>query len=208
MRKGAWIGTYTGIHFYPLDPKPEDVRLEDISRALSQICRFNGHTKEPYSVALHCLNVSKFLKEWGCDELTQLYGLLHDAAEAYIGDITRPFKMCLADIGCLKAFDDIEVDVTEAIYRHFNIHCPDEKQAGVVKEADNYVLALEAKRYMYNTGDWRLERTNLADRLDTLDGMCHGEARLLEFYYKYAVLNLLNSVWDKTPIGKEKPANG
>jgi len=200
MRKGAWIGTYTGIHFYPLDPLPEDVCIEDIAHSLSQICRFNGHTKGFYSVALHCLNVAKYLKKWGYDGLVQLCGLLHDAPEAYIGDVTRPFKLCLTDIGCLKAFDDIEDSVTIAIYKHFELPSPDEKTQEVVKMADDYVLALEAKRFMCNIDGYDLSLTNRSDRLDNI---CHGEPELVEEYYQLRVLTLLNKVWRRTPEYQE-----
>lgn len=47
----TWIQTYTGVKFYPLDPVAEDIRIEDIAHALSMICRFNGHSKQFYSVA-------------------------------------------------------------------------------------------------------------------------------------------------------------
>lgn len=53
MRKGDWILTFTGRRFYPLDPRPEDVCLEDIAHALSLICRYNGHSRFFYSVAEH-----------------------------------------------------------------------------------------------------------------------------------------------------------
>lgn len=188
MRKGDWIGTYTGIHFYPLDPKPEEVSIDDIAHSLSLICRFNGHSKEFYSVAQHSLNVAKVLKKWRLSELTQLYGLLHDAAEVYIGDITRPFKLCLSDIGRLRAFNNIEIAVTKAINQHFGIPCPTDEIIGLIKRADDYILTLEAKRFMRNTSEWRLNLTNESDRIDTFDG----EAGLIEACYKAQVLELLS----------------
>jgi len=56
MRKGDYLGTFSGKHFWPLDPKPEDINLQDIIHALSNICRFNGHTNRFYSVAEHMLS--------------------------------------------------------------------------------------------------------------------------------------------------------
>ena len=57
-RKGDWILTYSGIEFWPLDPRPEDVRIEDIAHALSMQCRFAGHCDRFYSVAEHSIRVA------------------------------------------------------------------------------------------------------------------------------------------------------
>src|SRR5579885_2784587 len=87
MRHGDWIQTYCGVAFYPLDPRPEEILIEDIAHALSMLCRFTGHVKRFYSVAQHCVYVSH-----RCDPKDALWGLLHDAAEAYLNDISRPVK--------------------------------------------------------------------------------------------------------------------
>lgn len=91
-RRGDWVATYTGRQFWPLDVRPEDLSIHDIARALAFQCRFNGHLMAFYSVAEHCVRVSKALELAGHDERTQLWGLLHDAPEAYIGDMVRPLK--------------------------------------------------------------------------------------------------------------------
>ena len=87
----AWIQTYSGKRF-ELDGEidPETIDIEDIAHALSQICRFGGHTRAFYSVAEHSVRVSHLLFDHG--RKVQLQGLLHDAAEAYLGDIVRPMK--------------------------------------------------------------------------------------------------------------------
>src|ERR1700683_336889 len=85
--RGAWIVTFSGRRFYVLDPRPSDVRIEDIAHSLSLQCRFNGHVKNFYSVAQHSVLVSE-----RCDPADALYGLLHDASEAYIGDMSAPLK--------------------------------------------------------------------------------------------------------------------
>lgn len=82
-----WIMTRTGKHFRPFHPKIEDIEIEDIAHALSHICRFNGHTSKFYSVAEHSILVSVL-----CPEGLKLRGLLHDGAEAYMGDMPRPLK--------------------------------------------------------------------------------------------------------------------
>lgn len=86
-RKGDWIQTFLGVQFWPLDPRVEDIRLLDIAHALSNLCRFTGHCQQFYSVAQHSVLVSQNVPK---DDAK--WGLLHDAAEAYLGDLSRPIK--------------------------------------------------------------------------------------------------------------------
>lgn len=150
MRKGDYIGTYTGIHFYPLDPRLDEVRIVDIAHALSNICRFNGHTKYFYSVATHSINVCALLRARGENSLVQLYGLLHDASEAYCCDIPRPLKNFLPE------YKDIEAGIMATVYEHFGLEPPDKKTIDAVKEADDFILTLESRRLMNNTSEWNL----------------------------------------------------
>ena len=87
MRESGWIVTYTGRKFYPLDPSPQDIDILDIAHALSNACRFSGHTREFYSVAQH-----SYLVAFTAGREHALYGLLHDASEAYLCDISTPVK--------------------------------------------------------------------------------------------------------------------
>jgi len=84
------IGTYSGRGVNPLCPKPKDICIDDIAHALSNICRFNGHCREFYSVAQHCVYVAAAL--WNCGTDNCLCGLMHDASEAYLGDVITPIK--------------------------------------------------------------------------------------------------------------------
>ena len=81
-----------GKHFYPLNPNPQDIDIEDIAHALSLICRANGHFKYFYSVAQHCIACAEEAVERGCSVEVILGCLLHDASEAYLCDVTRPVK--------------------------------------------------------------------------------------------------------------------
>lgn len=110
MSKLAWTQTYTGKMFYPFDPRPDDVCIEDIAHALAMQCRFNGHCREFYSVAQHSVIVSMNVP--ACDAMK---GLLHDAAEAYVGDLVRPIKKHLPE------FRVIEEAVHSAICLAFRI---------------------------------------------------------------------------------------
>jgi hypothetical protein len=102
--------TYTGKLFHPLDPDPSEVCLRDIAHALAQIPRFGGHASERYTVAQHSLRLAKLVPT---PEL-RLPGLLHDAAEAYIGDIPTPLKR-------VPAVQWIEEQILRAIFYHFGI---------------------------------------------------------------------------------------
>lgn len=72
--------------------RPDTVDIEDIAAHLSKINRFNGATREPYSVAQHSVLVARILALAGHDAATQLWGLLHDAHEAYLGDMATPVQ--------------------------------------------------------------------------------------------------------------------
>lgn len=94
-RVGDWMITFTGKRFYPLDPRPEDVNFRDIGHALSMICRYGGHIRRFYSVAEHCALMAAYFEQRG-DLPKARYALIHDAPEAYIGDMVRPLKRDMA----------------------------------------------------------------------------------------------------------------
>ena len=133
----AWIQTYTGRKISLLHPHPEDVDIIDIAQSLSKICRFGGHCQRFFSVAEHSVLVS-FICQGNSGRARQhiaLQGLLHDAAEAYIGDIVSPLKKLL------PAVTEIEDKWLKAIGEAFGVGLsplPDE-----VKQADLISLRLE-----------------------------------------------------------------
>ena len=94
-----WIQTHLGIQFIVLEPRFENIHIGDIAHALSMNCRFNGHCKDFYSVAEHSVHVSRILDD---DPNLALWGLLHDASEAYITDLPRPVK------NAMPQFEEIE----------------------------------------------------------------------------------------------------
>jgi len=115
-RKGDWQQTYTGLQFWPLDPRTEEVCIEDIAHHLSMTCRYGGAVKSFYSVAQHSILVSEALERrhptrpdlWR-------WGLLHDASEAYLPDVQRPIKPDL------DGFAEIEKRVMTAICWKFGL---------------------------------------------------------------------------------------
>lgn len=149
-RIGDWISTYTGRKFWVLDPRPEEINIEDIAHALSMMCRYRGHCKFFYSVAQHCIGVQETLKEWGYNELIQLYGLLHDATEAYICDIPRPIKNNIPNYKSME--NELEVKILQA----FNLSRPIPEISKIIKDADNAMLKCEAKVLMSDWEEWYL----------------------------------------------------
>jgi 5'-nucleotidase len=128
---GGWMHTYTGKRFYPLTPRLEDVDLRDIAHALSMICRFGGHCETHYSVAQHSVLVSMH-----CDEAS--WGLLHDAAEAYVGDLIRPIKHQMG----MERYRQAEDRVMNVICTRFGLPL---RMPQSVKLADRIVLATEGR---------------------------------------------------------------
>lgn len=129
-RQGDWMLTVTGVQFWPIDPLPDEVRILDIAHALSRTCRFGGHVPSGfYSVAEHSLLVSEVLPE-----PLKLWGLLHDASEAYISDIVRPAKRFIV------GYDEVEARIMRAVSERFGL---DPVMPPEVKQADEAVLHAE-----------------------------------------------------------------
>lgn len=132
--------THSGVAFYPLDPRPEEILLKDIAWGLSQTCRYAGQCKFPYSVAQHsvlCAMIAEQLYP-GNEELI-LWALLHDATEAYISDIPRPLKKFLPDY--IKIEDELMAKIAHKF--HLGSCMPPE-----IKQIDNGILADEFAQIM------------------------------------------------------------
>ena len=130
----SWILTHTGKRFDLLAPCAELISTIDIAHALSLVCRFNGHTRHHYSVAQHSLLVASIVPA----DL-QLTALLHDATEAYVGDLVRPLKALLPD------YSEIEHGIWLAICDRFNL---DPALPTSIHEADMIALATERRDLM------------------------------------------------------------
>lgn len=142
-----WMQTYTGKAFFPLDPQPEDLDIHDIAFGLARCCRFAGQIQRFYSVAEHAVHVS-----FECSPRHALEGLMHDAAEAYLGDLTRPVKIALRQIesGRIGAtgrssYDDLEDAICKAIAKRWKLTYP---WPADVKAADESVLMAERRDLM------------------------------------------------------------
>jgi hypothetical protein len=138
--RGPTITLASGRLFDFLDPHGSDFTIEDVAHGLAHVCRYAGQCRAFFSVAEHSIMVSDLVTEFAYE------ALLHDAAEAFIGDITRPLKQLLPE------FKRIEANVQDAIIERFGMN-PDYKQA--VKEADLRVLAAEQIQAMApGCADW------------------------------------------------------
>lgn len=123
------IRTFTGVFIDVTNPKPEQILIEDIAHALSNQCRFGGHTLQFYSVAEHCLLVSEMVPD-----KHRLAALLHDASEAYLVDIPTPVKQMLPE------YYTIEYRLMEVIAEKFGFDFPLHEH---IADADNTILEAE-----------------------------------------------------------------
>ena len=142
-----WIQTFTGTTVYPLAIQQFSINIEDIAHALSNMCRFTGHTREFYSVAEHSIRVSELVPK----EL-KLAALLHDGSEAYLSDIASPVK----NHPDFSFYRDAELDVQTAIYQSFGIYLDFSKHS-IIRRADIILLVTE-KRDLMTKGEreWEL----------------------------------------------------
>lgn len=130
-----YIMTASGEDFWFLNPAPETIKIGDIASALSKLCRYTGHCRHFYSVAQHSVIVSHLVPE----ELA-LEGLMHDASEAYLGDISSPLKRLLPE------YQVIEKSLESAIAAKFGLMFhPELGWPSPVGRADISALALEKK---------------------------------------------------------------
>jgi 5'-deoxynucleotidase YfbR-like HD superfamily hydrolase len=140
----TWILTRSGRRFDLLAPKADQVCTLDIAHALSQLCRFNGHTSRHYSVAQHSLLVASIVPAEH-----QLAALLHDATEAYVGDMVRPLKLGMREFyegqSLVSLYDEVERKVWLAICEHFHL---EPELPACVHEADMVALATERAQLM------------------------------------------------------------
>lgn len=134
--RGPAFQTVGGTLFYILDPQPEDVSIYDIAHNLSMQCRYNGALPQFYSVAQHSVYVAEYMERKGIRARRCLKALLHDAHEAYIGDIVTPLKVVLPD------YQEIERRIDNAIFDKFDVPRGFDE---LIKEADKRVFATEVR---------------------------------------------------------------
>lgn len=141
-KRALWIQTYAGLKFHPWAPSLKSFLPRDVAHSLSNLCRFNGHCREFYCVAQHsCVVAGIAMNESGRLDVG-LHALLHDAAEAYVGDLVRPIKKGMPEFGL------VEDGVHGAMYQAWGLRPMDKVEAGIVRWADNVALATERRDLM------------------------------------------------------------
>lgn len=175
-RHGDWMQTYTGRQFWPLDPRPEEINIIDIAHHLSQLCRYGGATRFPYSVAQHSVLLATWCADNGYDERTQLAALLHDASEAYLSDVIRPIKPFLS------GYAEAEAALMAVIGLRFGL---DFEAHPMIKTIDTRILSDERVQVLNPCpipwkAEWSLEP--LGVRIESWSPSIAKERFLLAFY--------------------------
>jgi hypothetical protein len=128
----------SGLYFDFLDPQPDQFTLEDIAGALAKICRFGGQVESFYSVAEHSVACAMVARKDGMPLDTQAAALMHDAAEAFCGDVVKPLKVMLAE------YAGIEQRVEAVIAEKFGIDF--RRESEIVREIDHAMLICERRQ--------------------------------------------------------------
>jgi hypothetical protein len=144
---GPYLQTVSGRWINPFDPDPDQLDAGDIARALANQCRFGGHSRVFYSVAQHSVIVSQLVEQCSGDTEDVFAALMHDAAEAYLGDMPHPLKH-RSQLGA--AFKAAEAHLEQAIRDRFGI----KRDVPEIKRADRALLATERLAFSAETWHW------------------------------------------------------
>ncbi len=144
---GPYLQTVSGRFVNPFDPDPEQLDPGDIARALANICRFGGHCRPFYSVAQHSVIVSELVEQRGGDLEDVFAALMHDAAEAYLGDMPHPIKH-RSPLGA--AFKEAEDHLESVLRTRFSIKA----DVPEIKRIDRALLATERRSVSGESWDW------------------------------------------------------
>lgn len=156
----SYIRTYSQKHFHYHVEDPENIyhwsiSLQDIAHSLSLLNRYNGHTIRGYSVAEHSVRVSKLCRDRGYDITHIRAALMHDATEAYIGDMPSPLKNTKVGV----EFRKYEEKLWEAIATRFRLP---KVLPEPVDEVDKEIQAWEMECFMGGTRTpWRPETAEM-----------------------------------------------
>lgn len=143
-RKGDWMQLYSGKQFWPMDPRADEIEIEDIAHSLSMQCRYAGHCIRFYSVAEHSVLLARFFLDCGQPE-TAMWALLHDASEAYLVDVPRPVKPFL------PGYKEAEAKVMEAVCERFGLPLEMPRE---VHDADSAIIGNERENMRPCVAEW------------------------------------------------------
>lgn len=142
MTLPTWIQTASGRTFDLLNPRPEDICVEDIAHHLASINRYTGAARRPYTVAQHSCYVAQLLPQ-----RLRLAGLLHDASEAYTGDWSSPLKVAVREL-CPDLIPKLLKPIERAVEEAFGLTWLTEADHAAIKHADLVMLATEKRDLM------------------------------------------------------------
>ncbi len=177
---GPFLQTVSGRRVNPFDPDPDQLDPADIARALGNLCRFGGHCRVFYSVAQHSVIVSELVEQRGGDAEDVFAALMHDASEAYLGDMPHPLKHRSALGAQFKA---AEQDLERAIRDRFRIKA----EVPEVKRADRALLATE--RRAFSAENWHWPELDGVEPLDLELTAWSPEESVRAFERRYAELD-------------------
>ena len=147
-----FIDTASGVRLDLDDPRPENIRIEDVAGGLSKVCRFAAQAREYYSVAQHALLVRRLVVESGHSELA-LAALHHDSHEAYLCDIPKPLKEKIS--AATDVYDQTCAVLDLAIAEAFGFELAEEgsREKDAIKSADNRAFLMEAARLLPDSSE-------------------------------------------------------
>lgn len=170
-RKGDWLQTFTGRQFWPLDPRSDEIFIEDIAHSLAMQCRYAGHCLKFYSVAEHSVLLARWVLDNHGPEHA-LWALLHDASEAYLVDIPRPVKPHLA------GYKDAEAKVMLAVCERFGLQS---EMPSIVHKADGAIIGDERANMAPCVAEWYATGDGLGVELEYWQPH-HGELWFMHTY--------------------------
>lgn len=146
----TWTLTHCGEELDLLNPSADQILVHDLRVALARQPRYNGHTARHYSVAEHSLLVCEIMQRDLAVRSPHalLAGLLHDAHEAYIGDITSPTAAALRALGGGEALEELKRRLDRAMHQRFRLQAAAAAARYVVHHADLIALATERRDLM------------------------------------------------------------
>lgn len=171
--------TYLGIVFYPYAPRAEAIQIEDIAHHLSLLCRFNGAVRTFYSVAEHSVRVAAWVHSVAPEHA--LWALLHDASEAYIGDMIRPVKHAAE----MQPYREVERGIMACVLERYDLPLI---EPAIVTQTDRRICMTESAQLKNRPADDLMEAREGYQPLPiTIDPWTFGEAkaRFLEAFASY-----------------------
>lgn len=159
---GDWMQTSMGAKFYPGAPETCPIWMSDIANGLALTVRYGGQGRVDrfYSVAEHSWHLSHYAERQGKDPAASMAVLLHDAAEAYLGDIPRPLKRLLG-----PEYPKMETRLLGRILREYGALEAFIANEGFIKDIDNRILKHEKEELFDFHRPWP------CDELDYLEGV-------------------------------------